>query len=336
MVDGKKLIRISLILIGIFFYNCLSIAMEKPYHHLPDGTFRNPEGSPKRDPNVKWSYKIFNQEKKKLDMTVPKEHVVEKEKVLSDLKKYQDDDYVAWIGHATFLIKLGETTIITDPVFSKNAGPLIFGPDRFTEPALKLNEIPKIDLFLLTHNHYDHQDMSTIRKFPYKNAKVLLPLKLSKYFKRYKDVVAKPINGFSGNNVILLKSFNASKIKRLIKTHNHVFFQKFLPGVSKGDKRVFIIKGKIVGAISRVPKKGSILSNMSKGAQAKLTKLTKKEVKVSKVIGKLLVKNKIYFAGIDFIQEKLIGDINVTSPTGLAAYKDLSGINLAKVFWNNI
>ena len=181
MVDGKKLICISLILIGIFFYNCLSIAMEKPYHHLPDGTFRNPEGSPKRDPNVKWSYKIFNQEKKKLDMTVPKDHVVEKEKVLSDLKKYQDDDYVAWIGHATFLIKLGETTIITDPVFSKNAGPLIFGPDRFTEPALTLNEIPKIDLFLLTHNHYDHQDMSTIRKFPYKNAKVLLPLKLSKY-----------------------------------------------------------------------------------------------------------------------------------------------------------
>ena len=155
MVNGKNLIYILSILIGIFFYNCLSIAMEKPYHHLPDGTFRNPEGSPKRDPNVKWSYKIFNQEKKKLDMTVPKEHVVEKEKVLSDLKKYQDDDYVAWIGHATFLIKLGETTIITDPVFSKNAGPLIFGPDRFTEPALKLNEIPKIDLFLLTHNHYD-------------------------------------------------------------------------------------------------------------------------------------------------------------------------------------
>ncbi len=156
------------------------------------------------------------------------------------------------------------------------------------------------------------------------------------FFKRYKAVVAKPINGFSGNNVILLKTFNANKIKKLIKTHNHVFFQKFLPGVFKGDKRVFIIKGKIVGAISRVPKKGSILSNMSKGAQAKLTKLTKKEVKASKVIGKLLVKNKIYFAGIDFIQEKLIGDINVTSPTGLAAYKDLSGINLAKLFWNNI
>ena len=154
---------------------------KKPYHHLPDGTFRNPEGSPKPDPNVKWSFKIFNREKKKLDMTVPKEHVIEKEKVLTDLKKFQEDDYVAWIGHATFLIKLGETTIITDPVFSKNAGPLIFGPKRFTEPALKLNEIPKTDIFLLTHNHYDHQDMMTIRRFPFKNSKVLLPLKPVSY-----------------------------------------------------------------------------------------------------------------------------------------------------------
>ncbi|MEC7150659.1 MAG: glutathione synthase [Pseudomonadota bacterium] len=156
------------------------------------------------------------------------------------------------------------------------------------------------------------------------------------FFKKHKAVVAKPINGFSGNNVTLMKTFNASKVRKLLKTHNHLFFQKFLPGVSKGDKRVFIIKGKIVGAISRVPKKGSILSNMSKGAKARLTKLTSKEMKASKAIGKLLVKNNIYFAGADFVEEKLIGDINVTSPTGLAAYKDLSGINLAKLFWINI
>jgi L-ascorbate metabolism protein UlaG (beta-lactamase superfamily) len=121
-------------------------------------------------------------------MTVPKEHVIDKQVVLSNLEKFKDDDYIAWIGHATFLIKLGDTTIITDPVFSKNAGPLIFGPKRFTDPALKLNEIPKIDIFLLTHNHYDHQDMSTIRRFPFKDAKVLVPLKLGKYFKNYKDV----------------------------------------------------------------------------------------------------------------------------------------------------
>jgi len=163
---------------------------KKPFHHLPNGTFRNPEGSPERNSNIKWSFRIFNKEKKKLDMTVPKEHVVEKEKVLSDLERLKDDDYIGWIGHATFLIKLGKTTIITDPVFSKNAGPLFFGPKRYTEPALKLNEIPKTDLILLTHNHYDHQDMTTIRRFPFKDAKVMLPLNLGKYFTRngYKDV----------------------------------------------------------------------------------------------------------------------------------------------------
>ena len=158
---------------------------KKPFHHLPDGTFRNPEGSPERNSNFKWSFRIYNEEKKKLDMTVPKDHVVEKNKVLSDLEGFKNDDYIAWIGHATFLIKLGETTIITDPVFSKNAGPLIFGPKRFTEPALTLKEIPKTDLFLLTHNHYDHQDMRTIKRFPYKNSKVLLPLKLGKYFTKW-------------------------------------------------------------------------------------------------------------------------------------------------------
>ena len=178
-----------------FTFHAMSYSLDKPYHHITDEKgntikFRNPEGSPERSGKVNWSYKVFNKEKKKLDMTVPKDHVIDKNKVLSNLKKYKDGDYIAWIGHATFLIKLGDTTIITDPVFSKNAGPLIFGPKRYIEPALKLNEIPKTDLFLLTHNHYDHQDMSTIRRYPYKNSKVLVPLKLGRYFTnyRFKDV----------------------------------------------------------------------------------------------------------------------------------------------------
>ena len=158
----------------------------KPYHHLPDGTFRNPEGSPVRSENIKWSYKVFNKEKKKLDLTLPSDFSIEHKKVLNDLQKLKNDNYIGWIGHATFLIKLGNTTIITDPVFSKNAGPLIFGPKRYVEPALKLNEIPEVNLFLLTHNHYDHQDMKTIRRFPYKKSKVLVPLKLGKYFTRYR------------------------------------------------------------------------------------------------------------------------------------------------------
>ena len=136
------MIKFLIFLFSIIIYNSSIIAMEKkPYHHLPDGTFRNPEGSPVRTSQAKFSYRQFIKLKKKIDITVPKEHVVAKEKVLSDLEKYKNEDYIAWIGHATYLIKLGDTTIITDPVFSKNAGPLIFGPDRFTEPALNLDEI---------------------------------------------------------------------------------------------------------------------------------------------------------------------------------------------------
>ena len=64
-----------------------------PYHHLPNGTFRNPEGSPQRDPSFNWSFKIFNKEKKKLDMNVPSEHVINKKKVLENLNNYKNNDY---------------------------------------------------------------------------------------------------------------------------------------------------------------------------------------------------------------------------------------------------
>jgi glutathione synthase len=92
----------------------------------------------------------------------------------------------------------------------------------------------------------------------------------------------------------------------------------------------------VCGAISRVPKQGSFLSNMSKGAKPISIELTNIEKKVSKLIAKDLKQENIFFAGIDFIDQKLNGDINVTSPTGLKTLYDLSGINLAKTFWNEL
>ena len=172
------------ILIFFVYKSQLMSSENKPFHHLPNGAFQNPEGSPIRNEKIKWSYKIFNKEKKKLDLTLPKNFSIDNNDVIKNLQNLKNKNYLGWIGHATFLIKLGDTTIITDPVFSKNAGPLIFGPKRYVPPALRLNQIPKVNLFLLTHNHYDHQDMRTIRKFPFKNAKVLTPLNLGKYFKR--------------------------------------------------------------------------------------------------------------------------------------------------------
>ena len=159
---------------------------------------------------------------------------------------------------------------------------------------------------------------------------------IKNFFKMHKKVILKPIHSFSGNDIHLLNKFNLKLIQKFIKQHDHIMCQKYLPKISKGDKRVFLINGKVCGAISRVPKKGSFLSNMSKGAKPINIKLTKTENRISKLIAKDLKKENIYFAGIDFIDQKLNGDINVTSPTGLKTLYDLSGINLAKTFWGNL
>jgi len=211
-----------------------------PYHHLPDGTFRNPEGSPKRDKNVKWSYKTFIKEKKKLKIEFPPDHIVEREKVLENLEKYKNDNYVAWIGHATFLIKLGNTTIITDPVFSKNMGPLIFGPKRYVDPAINLNEIPEVNLFLLTHNHYDHLDYRTIKKFPYKKANVITPLKLGKYFTRNKFNKVKEMDWYDQTQVNDLKITLMPAVhwsKRTLTDDNKTLWGSFL--IEYRDKKIF-------------------------------------------------------------------------------------------------
>ena len=161
--------------------------------------------------------------------------------------------------------------------------------------------------------------------------------KINTFHKKYKKVVLKPIDGYAGKEILFLnKKLNKSKINQYLSRKGHVMVQKFLPQVEHGDKRVFIINGKVCGAIRRIPKKNSILSNLSQGGKAVSTKLNYKENRISKIIAKDLLKNKIYFAGIDFVAGYLIGDINVTSPTGLPQYKELTGTNLAKVFWNNL
>ena len=159
---------------------------------------------------------------------------------------------------------------------------------------------------------------------------------IRKFFKKHKKVIVKPINSYSGNNIYLLIKFNLKFFQKFIKKHSHIMCQKYLPKIKEGDKRVFLINGKVCGAISRIPKKGSFLSNLSKGAKPINVKLTNKEMKISKLISKDLKKDKIFFAGIDFIDEQLNGDINVTSPTGLKTFYDLSKINLASTFWKEL
>jgi len=213
---------------------------DTPYHHLAGGTFRNPQGSPERDPNIKWSMSKWNKEKKKIKINIPSDHVVDKEEVLKNLEKYKNDDYVAWIGHATFLIKLGNTTIITDPLFSKNAGPLIFGPKRYVDPAINLKELPEVNLFLLTHNHYDHLDYKTIKNFPYKKAKVLTPLKLGKYFTRNGFSEVQEMDWYDQTEVNDLKITLMPAVhwsKRTLTDTNKTLWGSFL--IEYKDKKIF-------------------------------------------------------------------------------------------------
>lgn len=71
---------------------------------------------------------------------------------------------VTWIGHATVLVQTQGLNILTDPIWSDRAGPLGFGPTRVTAPGVRFDDLPKIDLVLVSHNHYDHLDQETLKR----------------------------------------------------------------------------------------------------------------------------------------------------------------------------
>ena len=158
---------------------------------------------------------------------------------------------------------------------------------------------------------------------------------IEKFKKKHRKIVIKPTHGYGGKNILFInKNIKKTKIANYVKKYQHVMVQKFIPQVKYGDKRIFIIGGVIKGAIRRIPKKGSIVSNIGQGGKAVKTTLTSKEIRIAKVIAKNLKKKQIVFAGIDLISNYLTGDINITSPTGLKNFKDLTGKNLAIDFWN--
>ena len=101
----------------------------------------------------------------------------------------EDDNYAIWIGHSTFLIKKNGVTILTDPIFSKRASPFRnIGPKRLIPPAIPLDEIPNIDIVTVSHNHYDHLDIHSLKKISKKHPEAifLVPAGDKKLLKRKK------------------------------------------------------------------------------------------------------------------------------------------------------
>jgi L-ascorbate metabolism protein UlaG (beta-lactamase superfamily) len=156
----------------------------QPWHHLPDGTFRNPAGSPVRGGGFDEWFGFFYRRlvRPPPAPAVPPDHVLSESAALAGLSEAGGDS-VTWLGHASFLIRLHGRTILTDPFLSQRASPFRrFGPMRYAGPALPPERLPPVDLLLLSHNHYDHLDLTTLTRLEGRSrTTVVLPLRVSRY-----------------------------------------------------------------------------------------------------------------------------------------------------------
>jgi len=95
-----------------------------------------------------------------------------------------ESDRITWLGHASFLIKTSDVTILTDPFLSEFASPVSWaGPRRFVDSPIPINKLPSIDIVIVSHNHYDHLDDETVRNLNNKDQiHVVVPLGLKSFF----------------------------------------------------------------------------------------------------------------------------------------------------------
>ena len=156
---------------------------------------------------------------------------------------------------------------------------------------------------------------------------------------RHGDIILKPLYGNGGAGVFRLdpNDRNLASLHELFTSLSRepLIAQKFLPDVSKGDKRVILVDGEPVGAINRVPAAGETRSNMHVGGRPEPTRLTDREREICARIGPVLREKGQVFVGIDVIGDWLT-EINVTSPTGIQELERFDGINAAERMWQVI
>ncbi|MBL4916013.1 glutathione synthase [Szabonella alba] len=153
------------------------------------------------------------------------------------------------------------------------------------------------------------------------------------------DVILKPLYGNGGAGVFRLdpNDRNLSSLHELFTgmSREPLIVQKFLPAVAKGDKRVILVDGEVVGAINRVPQEGETRSNMHVGGRAEKVALTDRDREICAAIGPTLRDHGQIFVGIDVIGDYLT-EINVTSPTGLQEMERFDGTNASALIWEAI
>jgi glutathione synthase len=156
---------------------------------------------------------------------------------------------------------------------------------------------------------------------------------------RHGDIVLKPLYGGGGSGVARLLADDPN-LDALLELHamigrEQVIAQKFVPAVSKGDKRILLVHGEPVGAVNRVPAAGQVRSNLRVGGRAEAVELTPRDLELCAIIGPELKKRGLLFVGIDVIGEYLT-EINVTSPTGAQQLKRFGGADAAEILWDRI
>ncbi len=220
-----------------------------------------------------------------------------------------------------------------------------------------LRQDPPFDMFYITTTHLLDRihpktlvvnDPFWVRNFPEKllvlNFPDLTPpttiardLAAIRAFKdKHGDVILKPLYGNGGAGVFRLveDDRNLSSLHELFTgfSREPLIVQKYLPAVSKGDKRVILVDGEPVGAINRVPAEGETRSNMHVGGRPEKVALTERDLEICARIGPVLKEKGQVFVGIDVIGDYLT-EINVTSPTGIQELERFDGVNIAEKIW---
>jgi len=153
------------------------------------------------------------------------------------------------------------------------------------------------------------------------------------------DIVMKPLYGKGGEAVFRVapEDLNFGSLYDLFATtfREPWVVQKFLPAVKHGDKRIILVDGEFGGAVNRVPAVDDLRSNMVRGGTPKETELTSREREICVRLGPALRERGLLFTGIDVI-DGFLTEINVTSPTGIRAIKNLGGPDLAALIWNKL
>src|SRR5215831_15981813 len=153
------------------------------------------------------------------------------------------------------------------------------------------------------------------------------------------DIVMKPLYGKGGEAVFRVapEDLNFGSLYDLFAAtfREPWVVQKFLPAVKQGDKRIILVDGEFGGAVNRVPAPDDLRSNMVRGGIPKETELTAREREICTRLGPALSERGLLFTGIDVIDGYLT-EINVTSPTGIRAVKNLGGPDVAAMIWDKI